>query len=111
MSDIIQILTTVPDKDLAVRIARALVEARLAGCVQISGPVESIYRWEGRVESATEWQCWIKTTRDRYTAVQQAIRGLHPYQVPEILALPVIEGHVDYLQWLAQSLMDERPGA
>jgi len=100
MTDAIQILTTTPDKDLALRIANALVEARLAACVQISGPIESVYRWQGRVESATEWQCMIKTTRDRYLAVEQAICGLHTYKVPEILALPVVEGHLDYLQWL-----------
>jgi periplasmic divalent cation tolerance protein len=109
MPDTIQILTTTPDKDLAQRIAHALVEARLAACVQISGPVESIYRWEDRVESAAEWQCWIKTTRDRYAEVEQAIRGLHPYEVPEILALPVVEGQVDYLQWLTQSLVRDTP--
>ena len=100
MTDAIQILTTTPDKDLALRIAHALVEGRLAACVQISGPIESIYRWQGRVESTAEWQCWIKTTRDRYAEVEQAIRGLHPYEVPEILAMPVVEGQVDYLQWL-----------
>lgn len=109
MSDTIQILTTTPDKALAQRIAHALVEAQLAACVQISGPVESIYRWQGRVESAAEWQCWIKTTRDRYAEVEQAIRGLHPYEVPEILAMPVVEGQVDYLQWLERSLVKDGP--
>lgn len=109
MSDTIQILTTTPDKPLAERIARVLVEARLAACVQISGPVESVYRWKGNIESAAEWQCWIKTTADRYAAVEQAIRSLHPYQVPEILAMPVVEGHVDYLRWLAQSLVAGDP--
>jgi periplasmic divalent cation tolerance protein len=100
MTDAIQIVTTTPDKDLALRIAQTLVEAGLAACVQISGPIESIYRWQGKVQSATEWQCSIKTTRDRYLAVEQAICGLHTYDVPEILALPVVEGHLAYLQWL-----------
>ncbi len=100
MTDAIQILTTTPDKDLAVRIARDLVEAGLAACVQISGPIESIYRWQGKIESATEWQCSIKTTRDRYLALEQAIRRIHIYDVPEILAFPVVEGNLDYLQWL-----------
>jgi periplasmic divalent cation tolerance protein len=110
MTDAIQIITTTPDKPLALRIAQALVERRLAACVQIFGPVESVYRWQGRVESATEWQCCIKTTRDRYAEVEQAIRGLHAYQVPEILAMPVVEGHLDYLGWLAQSVGQQAPG-
>jgi len=109
MPDTIQILTTAPDKPLALRIARALVDARLAACVQISGPVESIYRWQGQIESATEWQCWIKTTRDRYADVEQTIRRLHPYEVPEIIAMPIVEGHPDYMQWLERSLVDDRP--
>jgi periplasmic divalent cation tolerance protein len=110
MTDAIQILTTTPDKELALRIAQVLVEGRLAACVQISGPVESIYRWEGRIESAAEWQCWVKTTRGRYADVERAIRGLHAYQVPEILALPVVEGHLDYLRWLEQSVAADGPG-
>jgi periplasmic divalent cation tolerance protein len=108
MPDTIQVLTTVPDKPLAVQIGHTLVEARLAACVQVSGPVESVYRWHGKIETTSEWQCWIKTTRDRYAEVEQAIRRLHPYEVPEILALPVVEGHLDYIQWLERSLVDER---
>jgi periplasmic divalent cation tolerance protein len=107
MPDTIQILTTVPDKSLAMQIGRALVEARLAACVQIAGPVESIYRWRGQIETANEWQCWIKTTRDRYSEVEQAIRRMHPYEVPEILAMPIVEGQLDYMQWLERSLVDE----
>ena len=109
MTEAIQILTTTPDKDIARRIANELIDARLAACVQISGPIESIYRWEGRVESATEWQCWIKTTRDRYESVEQVIRALHTYQVPEILALPVVEGHLDYLQDSADAVVGSGP--
>ena len=110
MTDAIQIITTTPDKDLALRIGRTLVEGGLAACVQISGPIESIYRWQGNVESAPEWQCSIKTTRDRYLAVEQAICSLHTYDVPEILAFPVVEGHLAYLQWLRQPDLDEPSG-
>ncbi len=106
MLDIIQIVTTLPDEESAQRIARALVEGGLAACVQISGPVESIYRWQGKVESAQEWQCWIKTTSARYAEVAAAIRSLHPYAVPEILALPIIAGDADYLRWLIESVSE-----
>jgi periplasmic divalent cation tolerance protein len=106
MPDAIQIITTTPDKELAQRIARALVEQRLAACVQIAGPVESIYRWQGQIESASEWQCWIKTTTARYPDVERTIRELHSYTVPEILATPITAGNPDYLKWLAECVTD-----
>ena len=108
MPDVIQIITTAPDKELAQRIARTLVEQRLAACVQISGPVESVYRWQGQIESATEWQCWIKTTAERYADVERAIRQLHAYTVPEILAMSITAGNPDYLKWLAETVTDAK---
>ena len=108
MTDAIQIVTTAPDKDLAQRIAHALVEQRLAACVQIAGPVESVYRWQGQIESATEWQCWIKTTAERYADVERTIRQMHSYTVPEILATPITAGNPDYLKWLAESVEPQR---
>jgi periplasmic divalent cation tolerance protein len=104
MADVIQIVTTTDGKDLAERIGRALVDGRLAACVQIVGPITSIYRWEGKTETAEEWQCWIKTTRDRYAAVEQAIRQIHTYTVPEILAIPVVAGNPAYLKWLEEQV-------
>jgi len=104
MTDAIQIVTTADDKELALRIARELVEGRLAACVQVAGPVESVYRWQGRVETAAEWQCWIKTTAARYAEVEQAIRRLHTYSTPEILAMPIVAGSADYLRWLEESV-------
>jgi periplasmic divalent cation tolerance protein len=101
MPDFIQVVTTVGKQDEARRIADALVERRLAGCVHIAGPVESVYRWQGKIETATEWQCWIKTRLEHYEAVEAAIRELHSYEVPEILVLPVIAGSASYLKWLA----------
>jgi periplasmic divalent cation tolerance protein len=101
--EFIQVITTTAAQEDARRIADALVEQRLAGCVQIVGPIESLYRWEGKIESATEWQCWIKTRRSHYEAVEQAIHKLHPYQVPEILALPLIAGSEKYLKWLEEA--------
>ena len=100
MPDYIQVVTTVEHRADAERIARTLVEQRLAACVQVVGPVSSTYRWQGNIETAQEWQCWAKTRRDRYDEIERAIRKLHPYQVPEILALPVLAGGADYLAWL-----------
>jgi periplasmic divalent cation tolerance protein len=102
MTDYIQVVTTTELQEDAEQIARALVEQRLAACVQVSGPITSTYRWQGKIETAREWQCWAKTRRDLYQQVEQAIRQLHPYQVPEILAIPVLAGHADYLAWLEQ---------
>ena len=96
----IQVVTTAASADEARRIATALVEERLAACVQIVGPIESIYRWQGKVETAAEWQCWIKTRRERYDALEATIRRLHSYEVPEILAVPIVAGSEAYLKWL-----------
>jgi periplasmic divalent cation tolerance protein len=100
MSDYIQVVTTAGTRDDAQRIARALVEERLAACVQVAGPVTSTYRWKGQIETSEEWQCWAKTRQSLYERVEQTIRRLHPYEVPEILALPVLAGSVAYLSWL-----------
>jgi periplasmic divalent cation tolerance protein len=100
MSQVIQIVTTTASADDARRIARGLVERRLAACVQIVGPIESIYRWEGKIETAAEFQCWIKTRSELYDRVEQAIRELHPFDVPEILAVPAVQGSAAYLEWL-----------
>ncbi len=99
--EFIQIVTTTGTQEVVREIASALVELRLAACVQIVGPIESVYRWQGKVETATEWQCWIKTRRELFQKVEQAIRDRHSYDVPEILAMPVLEGSDPYLEWLA----------
>jgi periplasmic divalent cation tolerance protein len=101
MSDeFIQVVTTTATQEDARKIGTALVEQRLAGCVQIVGPIESVYRWQGKIETATEWQCSVKTRRDFFAKVEAAIRKLHPYDVPEILALPIAGGSEPYLHWL-----------
>jgi periplasmic divalent cation tolerance protein len=102
MPEFIQVLTTVGSQEEARRIADALIERRLAGCVHLVGPIESFYRWQGKIETATEWQCWIKTRREHYDTVEAAIREFHSYEVPEILVLPVIAGSKPYLNWLEQ---------
>jgi periplasmic divalent cation tolerance protein len=107
MGQYIQVITTTERREDADRIAGALVEARLAACVQVVGPITSTYRWQGKIETAQEWQCWAKSRRDLYDQIQQAIRRLHPYEVPEILALPVLAGSVDYLAWLDGQIKPE----
>jgi periplasmic divalent cation tolerance protein len=100
MPDVLLVLTNCPDTAVAERIARALVENRLAGCVNQLPPVTSTYRWQGAVESAVEVTLLIKCTRERYPAVEEAIRQLHPYRVPEILAVPIVAGFGPYLRWV-----------
>ncbi len=95
------VLCTFPDIEQARQIGAALVERQVAACVNLLPRVESIYRWEGKVEQAAEVLGIIKTTR--YAELEAAIRELHPYQVPEILALEVAGGLPAYLEWLSQS--------
>jgi periplasmic divalent cation tolerance protein len=99
--DTLLVISNLPDRATADRLAQALVERRLAACVNILAPCRSVYRWEGAVESAEEHPVLIKTTAQRYAAVEEAIRGLHPYEVPEIVALPLAAGLPAYLQWVA----------
>jgi len=100
MIDYIQVLTTTERREDAERIGRALVEKRLAACAQVAGPITSTYRWQGKIETAEEWQCWAKSRRDLYQQIERTIRQLHPYEVPEILAMPIAAGSADYLAWL-----------
>lgn len=103
MTDAIQVVTTVSEPADAKRIAASLVAKQLAACVQISGPVESTYRWKDQVEKSQEWVCRIKTRRELYGEVEQAIRELHSYEEPEIIAIPIVAGSESYLAWLAKS--------
>jgi periplasmic divalent cation tolerance protein len=100
MSDHIQIITTAGTRADAETIARALVNERLAACVQLLGPILSTYHWQGSIETNQEWQCMIKTRRDLFEQVEATIRKLHPYEVPEILALPVVAANRSYLDWI-----------
>jgi periplasmic divalent cation tolerance protein len=104
VTDHVQVLTTVGSEEDAERISVALVERRLAACVQTVGPIASRYRWRGEVETATEWQCLAKTEAGSYAEVEAAIRELHPYDEPEILATPIVAGSAGYLAWVSESL-------
>jgi len=100
MQSYIQVMTTTDKKEDAERIATYLVEKRLAACVQIAGPITSFYRWKGNMERTQEWQCWIKSKEVLYKEIEKAIKSVHPYEVPEIIAMPIIAGSRDYLEWL-----------
>ncbi len=100
MTGFIQVITTLGSQDDAQKVARALVGQRLAGCVQVIGPISSTYWWKDQVESADEYLCLIKTRADLFDHLAQAIRAVHPYEVPEILAMPVTAGGQSYLDWL-----------
>ena len=106
-SEFIQVLTTTENEQDAEKIARALVEKRLAGCVQIIGPIKSIYWWKEKVETAKEWLCIVKTKERLFEEVEKSIREIHPYETPEILAIPIIKGSEDYLNWLDRALKKE----
>jgi periplasmic divalent cation tolerance protein len=100
----VQVSTTLPDEEAAHTIATCLIEERLAACAQVSGPVSSTYRWKGTVERAQEWYCHLKTTSTLSPALQERIRELHPYEIPEIIAMPIAEGDPEYLKWIAEAV-------
>jgi periplasmic divalent cation tolerance protein len=100
LAEAVLILTQLPDRASADALARALVEARIAACVSVGAPVDSLYHWRGQIETATEIPVIIKTRRERYAAVESAIRARHPYELPEIIAVPITDGLAAYLQWI-----------
>lgn len=100
----IVILCTVPDRGSGEKIAQALVEERLAACVNLVPGVVSTYRWEGAVKQEDELLLLIKTNGARFEAVQERVMALHPYDVPEIIAIPITMGSADYLKWLSDNL-------
>lgn len=102
MQQALLVMTNMPDKDSANTLARRLLDQRLAACVNIMPPVQSIYRWNGVIEDASEIPVYIKTLQDRYSELESAIKGMHPYQVPEIIAVPVTGVSAAYLEWLVQ---------
>lgn len=97
-------LITVPTADEASRIARALVDERLAACVNVVSGVHSVYRWGGAVEEADEVLLMVKTTGAGFERLRDRVLALHSYHVPEIIALPVERGHLDYLEWIRESV-------
>ncbi len=101
MSDFIQVTTAINSEEGAQKIAQTLVEQRLAACVHVAGPITSTYWWQGKIEVEKEWTCAAKTRKERYDDIEKAIREAHPYDEPEIVALPIINGSRSYLDWIA----------
>jgi periplasmic divalent cation tolerance protein len=102
MQQALLVLTNVPDVTTAKAIARQLVEQRLAACVNILSGVQSVYQWQGAIEEADEVTLLVKTVQGRYAELEVAIKAAHPYQVPEIIALPITAGLPQYLDWITQ---------
>ena len=98
------ILSTTSTKDEAQNIAKVLVERKLVACVNIVGPIESIYRWKGEVENAQEFLMVIKTEAGRFAEVRDAIKGMHSYEVPELIEVSIENGSADYLKWISESI-------
>jgi periplasmic divalent cation tolerance protein len=101
----IQITTTTDKKEVAERIAFRLMEEKIAACVQIVGPITSIYRWKENIERAEEWQCIIKSREGLYKEIELVINSVHSYEVPEIIAIPIVAGSGEYLEWLQGELI------
>jgi periplasmic divalent cation tolerance protein len=103
MSEFVQVTFAAGSRDEAERIATALIERRLSGCVQIVGPVRSVYRWQGAIEQGDEWLCLAKTTRAAYQEAEATILALHSYECPEVIATPITAGSAAYLAWLGEA--------
>lgn len=101
MTDYIQVSTAIDSEEGAQKIAEKLVSERLAACVHVTGPITSTYWWQGQMERAQEWVCTAKTRQVLYQEVEQAIRAVHPYEEPEIVAMPILTGSQGYLNWIA----------
>ena len=104
MTDKVVIFVTVGSLREARKIARRLVEATLAACVNITAPVQSIYRWQGKVETAREFLLIIKSVRELFDSIRAEVLKLHSYATPEIICLPIVEGSAEYLQWVEDSV-------
>ena len=101
----LQVFVSVPSIEVARKIADAIMEERLAVCVQSLGPMESVFRWKGHLENISEYLCLLKTVADKYPALEARIKQLHPYEVPEIVAIPIVKGNPQYLKWIDESLI------
>lgn len=98
------VMTQLSDREAALNLAQVLIDERLAACVSVGQDVTSVYRWAGAVETANEIPLLIKTTSERYAALQTRVRELHPYELPEIIAVPLAQGLPEYLQWVVDEV-------
>ena len=104
MENYIEVFTTTEKKEDAEKIAKVLVEKRLAGCVQIVGPISSTYWWKNNIETESEWLCLIKSKKNAFKELETSIKQVHPYETPQIIALPVVAGSKEYLKWLDEEI-------
>jgi periplasmic divalent cation tolerance protein len=102
------VTTTLPTEAEAQSLAEAAIAGRLAACAQVQGPIRSTFRWQGHVEQATEWFCHFKTTRGCLPALEALITDQHPYDVPEIIAIPIVGGSAAYLRWVEEQAEAEK---
>lgn len=109
-SEYLVITTTTETPEDASRLAEEMVRQRLAACAQVEGPITSTFRWQGKIEQGQEWKCSLKTSTALYDQVETALKQAHPYETPEILALPVVRGSRDYLDWMDDELKVNRGG-
>ncbi len=103
MSDPVLVLVTCGSEEEALKIANALVENRLAACVNLVAPIRSVYRWEGKIWDEKEWLLIIKTQKHRFEELEKKVKSLHSYSVPEITSLPITEGSSAYLDWIREN--------
>jgi periplasmic divalent cation tolerance protein len=99
---LIQISTAISSEQEAQQIARSLVEKKLTNCVQVVGPVVSTFRWQGEIKESAEWLCLIKAEEYNFEQIEQVIKALHSYELPEIIATPIIRGSQEYIDWLTK---------
>ena len=107
MEEYIQVSTTTEKKEDGEKIAKVLLDKRLAGCIQILGPIESSYWWKNNIETQKEWLCLIKSKKGLYNELERTIKEIHPYETPEIIAVPISEGSKDYMEWLDSELKNK----
>ncbi|HSR22750.1 MAG TPA: divalent-cation tolerance protein CutA [Candidatus Eisenbacteria bacterium] len=102
--DCVQVVTTTETREEADRLTRSAVERRLAACAQVIGPLSSTYWWNGAIETASEWQCLLKTTAARLEELRAHLESEHSYQTPEIIATPIVDGSAAYLDWIEREV-------
>ncbi len=102
--DYVMVLTTTGSEEEAEKISEELIEQNLGACVQVYGPIKSMYSWEGKIERSEEWMCFVKTSSDKFSKIEDKIKEVHSYENPEIIALPIIDGSQEYLKWLDENL-------
>jgi periplasmic divalent cation tolerance protein len=107
MYSLIQVSTTVAKRQDATKIAKSALEEKLAACVQVIGPIGSTYWWKGKMEDAEEWLCLMKTRKQLYPKLEKRIKAIHPYEEPEIIALPIVDGSAGYLRWIEEETKNQ----